>query len=193
MATPLIQMRLLGGDAVSAAFLRMAQALPGATTQAAMAGAKLVEGFAKREGFRTRGASLGTDDSGKKKFAALGLAIAKKLTSRTGNLRVSIRHEEAGAGRAVVGPTAKYGAIHEFGGGRAQATTVRAHTRQTRWGVVQVKAHARAEYDMNMPARPYLRPALADHLMEVRAVMMKSIEKSLVAAKGISTLGEAAK
>ena len=44
-----------------------------------------------------------------------------------------------------------------------------------------------------MPARPYLRPALADHLMEVRAVMMKSIEKSLVRAKGISTLGEAAK
>ena len=193
MAAPLIRMRLLGGDAVSAALLRMAQALPGATTQAAMAGAKLVEGFAKNEGFRTRGAVTGTKTTARgntiKTYAAFGLAIAGKLTSRSGRLKSSIHHEEAGAGRAVVGPAVKYGAIHEFGGGRAQATTVRAHTR----GGFTVRAHARKAYDMNMPARPYLRPALADHIPQVRAAMMKSIEKSLVRAKGIGTLGEAAK
>ena len=198
MAKPFVQMRLLGGDAVSAAFLRMAEAIPGATTDAAFAGAQFAATRARAEGFRTRGIATGEKTTKRgttiKTYAAFGAAIAGKLTSRTGALRGSIHAEKAGVGRAVYGATPEYAAIHEFGGEiRHSAMSRLASTRMVGKRKQSVRRHERKAYTITMPARPYLRPALADHIGEVRAVMLKSIEKSLVAAKGYTTLGEAAK
>ena len=49
----------------------------------------------------------------------------------------------------------RYAAVHEFGFHGNQA--VRAHTRNTRFGAVAVRAHHRQS---NIRARPYIRPSL---------------------------------
>ena len=190
----MIKAQIIGGDAVERALLRMAEKLPGATTDAALAGATIVEGRAKAEGFRSKGEEVGekTTKSGKtrKLYAALGAPIADKLTSRTGNLRASIRSEAAGRGRAAVGPTAKYGAIHEFGGtidipAMSRLSSIRKLSVSNRRGrgahsrIATVRRHTRSAYTITMPARPYLRPAFEKHRETVRRAMVKRLQAAL--------------
>ncbi len=88
---------------------------------------------------------------------------AGDLHVRTGNLRAGIGHEVDKRGMlsvARVGASAKYAAIHEYGG------TIRAKnggylTFPGRdGGLVRVK-------QVRIPARPYLRPAIMDHLPDI--------------------------
>ena len=166
-----LSFKLIGRNQVEKALLAMARAMPSAASVGAMKGALLVEGYAKREGF-----FQGSRD------AAQGLPRAGILTSRTGTLRRSIRSMAAGEGRAVIGPTVKYGRIHEFGG----IINVQAHSRLPGSRTIGkgktkrtqgVGAYAVPAYTVNMPKRPYLRPAFEKHEDEVgRAIIQGVIE-----------------
>ena len=187
----MIRATITGVDNIQAAFLSMAVKMPTVATSAAKAGAELVAGIAKREGFRTRGEETGTrvSKSGKtvKTYAALGAPLADKLTSRTGYLRSSITVKVAGVGVAVTGPTAVYGGIHEFGGtisiggrswrGGFQKSSKRAKARTIL--ARYVKRHTVGAYAVRMPARPYMRPAWEGHKAEVRATVVREIKRAL--------------
>jgi phage gpG-like protein len=144
-----------------------------------MKGVKLAAQFitteAKKE-FRTQGAA---DPKSKTGFGALGEPIAGKLTTRTGALRASIRMQiRENQVAALVGPTKKYGHIHEVG--FTGSEDVKAHSRRYRAmrgvkaGFVDttVKAHKRM---MKMPARPYLKPAFVRNRQRIREIMAKPI------------------
>lgn len=97
------------------------------------------------------------------------------LSVRTGTLRRSInRRIEAGPDGifATVGTNVRYAAIHEYGFNGT--SNVKAHTRKItqafgkplREAALQnVRAHSRK---VNMPARPFLRPALQEEWPAIR-------------------------
>lgn len=85
----------------------------------------------------------------------------------TGRLRSSIsstRPEKTQTGWKVrIGTNVKYGRIHELGfRGRV---TVGAHLRKTRGRTSSVRGHTRF---MNMPARPFLRPAIEERQNHIK-------------------------
>lgn len=94
--------------------------------------------------------------------------------NQRGQLRNSIipdiKRTENGA-EAVIGPRVVYGRIQELGGTirpiRAKALHFRIDNRD-----IFVK-------QVTLPARPYLGPAVNDHMDEIRAVMQESIAASL--------------
>jgi len=185
----MIHGKLNGFDVVEQNLIAMAGKCPNAATKAAHAGAMVVMGAAKREGFRTKGDEIGTKKSGAKKYAALGKPIAGQLTSRTGMLRSSIQVVDKPAQTAAaVGPSAVYGAIHEFGG------TINMPARSWRGGFTRsrkklsdkqtnlhgyMRRHTRGGYVIHMPARPYMRPALAKHRAEVNRQIIRSLLRDL--------------
>lgn len=175
-------------DSVMQALADKAARFPHISQRAAMRGASLVEGFAKREGFRTQGDVIGTKTtkSGKKinKYGALGKPIADKLTSRTGALRSSIQVTPAPALHgALVGPSVVYGAIHEFGGeikmgarswmGGFTRSSKRSKGR-TNLGSYR-RRHSIQAHVIRIPPRPYMRPAFYNHQLPVKKAMMREL------------------
>jgi len=178
-----IRATFYGKDEVLAALAKMAAAIPEATDKAARAGAVYVRGRAVKEGFRIVAAK---DPNSRTGYGALGAPIAGKLTRRTGALQASIRDEPAGRGRAAVGPTAKYGAIHEFGG-RTGPHTISARKAKALRFMVGGKVIYRKSVQhpgSNIPPRPYLRPAFEGHRAEVLRIMVNSLAKSLGVHQG---------
>jgi phage gpG-like protein len=193
----MIHGKLNGFDIVEQNLIAMAGKCPNAATKAAHAGAMVVMGAAKREGFRTKGEEIGEREitrgknKGKKvkQYAALGKPIAGQLTSRTGMLRSSIQViDKPSQTAAAVGPSAVYGAIHEFGG------TINMPARSWRGGFTRsrkklsdkqtnlhgyMRRHTRGGYVIHMPARPYMRPALAKHRAEVNRQIIRSLLRDL--------------
>ena len=180
-----LSFKLIGRNQVEKALLAMARAMPSAASVGAMKGALLVEGYAKREGF-VKGS----------RNAKQGPPRAGILTSRTGSLRQSIRSMAAGEGRAAVGPTMKYGHIHEFGG----IINVQAHSRLAggrtvkvgkllKSGKISTKQKVKATrligaysvpaYTVNMPKRPYLRQAFEKHQDEVSKAIVQGVAEGL--------------
>jgi phage gpG-like protein len=194
----MIHGKLNGFDIVQHNLANIASRCPLAATKAAHAGAMVVMGAAKREGFRTKGEEIGEREikrgknKGKKvkQYAALGKPIAGQLTSRTGMLRSSIQViDKPQQQAAAVGPSAVYGAIHEFGGtinmparswrgGFTRSRKKRLSDKQTRLHAY-VKRHTRGGYVIHMPARPYMRPALAKHRAEVNRQIIRSLLRDL--------------
>ena len=188
-----MRLQVVGEEKFRAQVNALAGALEEAATEAAFAAATEATGFAKKN-FRTRGEETGekTTKSGKtiKTYAALGLAIAERLTSRTGRLRSSIFSDKDGPGRAVIGSNVEYARIHELGG----TIQINEHTRLAAKRMVgpkfkidgewfrelqNVKAHSRKAYTITMPARPYLRPAIEDHEEELRVTVIRVMSREL--------------
>lgn len=189
----MIHVDVVGADAVFAALVKKSAKVPAAALNAAVRGAMMVEGYAKREGFRTRGEKTGTKrtKSGLTRFtyAALGPPVDNILTSRTGALRSSIqvtpRPEDTAA---LVGPSVKYGAIHEFGGtinvgarswrGGFRKASKQRKSDRTKLGSY-VRRHSIGAYTIRIPPRPYMRPAFHKHVPAIRRAMMRSLIKDL--------------
>jgi phage gpG-like protein len=180
-----VKVTVLGGEQFVRRMNGMASGLERVRSDAARVGAQMVQGFAMREGFYI--GSVGVDQ---------GPPKPDKLTSRTGNLRGSIRTENGPPGVAYVGPTAVYGAIHEFGGTIQQRAMTRLaggrriavakllksgkySTKQTVRATQRVRAHERGAYAIHMPARPYLRPAFQKHEREIQDAMIRRIIRGL--------------
>lgn len=178
-----IDVQLTGEDEVEKRLTEMARDFPVAATKAAKAGAEIVRAGAVKS-IRSRGEETGTKTtkSGRevKTYAALGAPIADKLTSRTGALRASIRSEQSGTGEYSVGPTVKYGRIHEFGGEiQVSAHTVLSHWRHLADRSTKVKAYTRGGWVTKMPARPYLTPGYEDNADRVKREMIRTLTVEL--------------
>jgi len=108
----------------------------------------------------------------------------KALQRRTGRLRGSITHKVKIDGDRVVGSIGTkvvYGRIHELGfKGPVQ---VMAHVREVKQAfgkkttprLVYVRAHTR---NVNMPARPFLRPAIDDKMDAIERIIANRIEEA---------------
>lgn len=148
----------------------------------------LVRGFDKRSS-----AAMGAVERAVK-VAALGLVgyIKKEklsgqvLNVRSGTLRRSVtaRFESSGTEhRAYVGTNVKYARIHEYG--FKGQVPVKAHQRMmtTAWGrkvreprMIGVRAHA---MKMNMPARPYMAPSVAENREKITGDVRKALVEAL--------------
>jgi phage gpG-like protein len=97
----------------------------------------------------------------------------------TGRLLNSIRYEffQSGESQGVqVGSfNVPYAAVHEFG--YRGTVQIPAHTRNTRFGAVSVRAHSRR---MNVRQRPYLRPAVTTS----RTFIIDTLRAALTYANG---------
>lgn len=191
MAAGIIKFDLDGLDEVEKGILSLAATIPKAASIGAMAGGETVRTIAITQYFRTKGEYTGTTKKGRKKYAALGAAVAEKLSRRTGNLQASVRVVEDGEGKAAVGPTARYGGIHEFGG----EINIRSHSRLASVREVKVgkrkfrraervRAHERSATTITMPARPYLRPAFTEHMAAVGKAIVDAMIAYLKRGKG---------
>jgi phage gpG-like protein len=173
-----IRMEVIGHNGVAEAFARMAKTVPKAAMRGVKQAAQFISTEAKRN-FRTQGDIDLTTRSG---YGALGPPVANQLTSRTGALRASIHVEPIESQlAALVGPTRKYGAVHELGfDGTVQVPAHQRKVRATRGGrarfIVDVRAHSRK---MHMPARPYLRPAFERNQHRVREIMARPIIEAI--------------
>lgn len=111
-------------------------------------------------------------------FDLVGVVKAKKLTGqvlnvRTGRLRRSITGrvaEENGQPVGLVGTNVSYARVHELGfKGAAQ---VKAHNRTIKGKTIPVRAHSRK---LDIPARPFLQPALNENLPKYQGWIAKAI------------------
>lgn len=97
--------------------------------------------------------------------------ITQTFKNQTGNLANSIRVETTQNGdqaRALIGPTAVYGRIQELGG------TVKPLTaRMLFWTDENGKSHA--AHEVTLPARPYLKPAVEDHEVEIIGAVAENL------------------
>ena len=74
----------------------------------------------------------------------------------------------------TVGTNLFYGRIHEYGFNGSVA--VSAHTRNTKYGAQNVRAHNRR---VNLPERSFLRSSLSEMLPEIRERLAKSLARGL--------------
>ena len=94
------------------------------------------------------------------------VALPRKLTSREGTLRRSIRVNRGPLPWAVeVGTDLGYGAVHEFGGRFSiPSANVASHTRNVAFGKkvkpFTVPAHTRKAHTAKYPKRAFMQPAL---------------------------------
>ncbi len=92
----------------------------------------------------------------------------------SGNLRASIHpnspdvDEKAARGSITIGTNVVYAAIHEFGGFIRPR-----NARMLFWTGKDGKTHA--AHVVHMPAKPYLRPAVKDHLPELEQIAATTI------------------
>jgi phage gpG-like protein len=104
-----------------------------------------------------------------------GGSSAEQLNVRSGNLRAGIDYDMDKRGMASVarvGASAKYAGIHEYGG-TIKAKNAEYLTFKTRDGTwARVK-------QVTMPARPYIRPAIMDHLPDVERTFSAHLTKRL--------------
>jgi phage gpG-like protein len=104
--------------------------------------------------------------------------ITKQGLIDTGNLRASVSAEPEGARSVTIGPrNVIYAAIHEFGGiiSAVKAPALRFRTKDGAWHTVQ---------SVTIPARPYARPALDEHMQEVEDAIAAAIRKKIGAITG---------
>jgi len=133
----------------------------------------------------------------KKSITALSLKLSvrvkesklsgQSLNVKTGRLRRSINAkvaEDNGQIVGSVGTNVEYARIHELGSTKDQQ--VRAHMRTIKeaWGKslaqpiqIQVKAHTRKA---NTPARPFLKPALDEMEVQIKADIAKAVGDACV-------------
>jgi len=108
----------------------------------------------------------------------------KALRRRTGRLRGSISHDVKIQGDKVVGRISTdvvYGRIHELG--FKGQMKVRRHARNIRQAfgrrieprTISVRAHTR---QVDLPARPFLRPALEDNMSDITRILSNRIEEA---------------
>jgi phage gpG-like protein len=101
------------------------------------------------------------------------------LRNRTGTLRRSINQRvmvEDAIVRGIVGVdvTAPYGKTHEYGfHGRVM---VRAHLRKAKETFTVVRAHER---NVNLPARPFMRPTLFEYRERILAAMGEAVKEGI--------------
>jgi phage gpG-like protein len=192
-----VALEVEGNKPAQKAFNALSAALPKIATKASMLGAQIVRTKAITNEIRTKGAVTGTrvDKKGNlvARYAKLGGAIADKLTSRTGALRSSIR-VVAQPLAALVGPTVKYGAIHEFGGTITQGArsrrassrnlgnlmgkvTVDGKVRRRVVGhkIAMVRAYSIGGAVIRIPPRPYLRPAYEHNIAKIQETMIQAM------------------
>lgn len=99
--------------------------------------------------------------------------ITKQNLIDTGNLRASVSAEPEGTGVIGIGPrNVIYAAIHEFGGviRAREAKALRFKTDDGAWHTVK---------SVTIPARPYARPALDEHVQEVEDAIAAAINKKI--------------
>jgi phage gpG-like protein len=182
-----LRVEIIGGAEAEKAFVDLVARFPKAAQRGVMKGAHIVSASSKDEMIRSKGIAYSSIKTRKTKYLALGAPVADRLTSRSGTLRASIRVVEDKASlSAFVGPTVKYGRIHEFGGAittmaLGRLAGARKHGRKFKLGgdwhqtYVDVKAHHRGSYTINMPARPYLWPAFLKHKADVRQAIVAEL------------------
>lgn len=109
-----------------------------------------------------------------KKNVSGGGDSTEQLNVRGGDLRSSIAHEVDKDGLTSVGRVGSsvvYAPIHEFGGTiRAKKDWLRFKTRDGQ--LVRVK-------QVTIPARPYLRPAVMDHLPDIQKTFARHLTQKL--------------
>ena len=105
--------------------------------------------------------------------------LPHKLTSRTNRLRGSISIDRTGLPFSVaIGSDANYAAIHEFGFRGTE--NVKQHMRTVCFGrTVSPFSVGPFTRQMNMPARPFLSPALDDAAPKFPDVFRKLIAKEI--------------
>lgn len=99
--------------------------------------------------------------------------ITKQHLIDTGNLRASVAAEPEGSNAVTIGPrNVIYAAIHEFGGviRAVKAKALRFKTKDGAWHTVK---------SVTIPARPYARPALDEHMQEVEDAIAAAIRKKI--------------
>jgi phage gpG-like protein len=201
----MITAKIEGDEAVVAVFREMGPEFTRAAKKGLQRAALAVQASAADDFIRHQGEAYEhTFKSGKRKgetitrYAALGPPVEGILTSRTGVLRSSISIADEGELAVAIGPTVVYGAIHEFGGDIPQGAWSRlASTRlvgpvfkigKERFRTVQdVKAHEVSAHTIHMPARPYLRPALAKQRGRIIEIIQEALANAV--AKVIRTTG----
>ena len=150
------------------------------------------EGIINLSGFKDRIKMLTKDSRGEmlRQAAEAGALFvegqARINAARTftihpmGNLMNNITHSvevEGNTAKAEIGPQAVYGRIHELGGVIRPTRAKMLH-----WIGTDGKHHfAKA---VHMPARPYLRPAIADHEDEIKHAIEITVANYL-ASKGL--------
>ncbi len=95
------------------------------------------------------------------------------LNVRTGRLRRSITGriaEENGQPVGLVGTNVSYARVHELG--FKGTVPVKAHTRTIKGKPMMVRAHSRK---LDIPARPFLQPALNENLPKYQGWIAKAI------------------
>jgi len=93
-----------------------------------------------------------------------------RLKVRTGTLRRSIQSgaEETKDGvRGWIGASVVYAAIHELGG------TIR--PRAAKYLHFDIDGDRKTVKEVDIPARPYLRPSIEDNLDEIRDIIISSV------------------
>lgn len=114
-------------------------------------------------------------------FDLVRVVKADKLTGqvlqvRTGRLRRSITgrvEEENGSPVGLVGTNVSYGRVHELG--FKGSVKVKAHSRTIKGKAIPVRAHSRK---LDIPARPFLVPALNENLPKYRGWIADGIRKA---------------
>lgn len=104
--------------------------------------------------------------------------VTKQNLIDTGNLRASISAELEGSSSVTIGPrNVIYAAIHEFGGviRAVRAKALRFRSEDGAWHTVKA---------VTIPARPYARPALDEHVQEVEEAIAAAINKKIGAITG---------
>lgn len=97
----------------------------------------------------------------------------------TGGLAGSIMVETSGGGTRVearIGPTKIYGRVQELGG-----TILPVTAKMLSWVKDGVRIFANV---VHIPPRPYLRPAVDEHLEEIRETMANTLMRKIAQAAG---------
>lgn len=104
----------------------------------------------------------------------------RKLLIDTGNMKRSIRKEEASVERVVIATDVPYARVHNDGFRGAVKQQVRAHRRRTqRYGEVEVKKHSRTIHQ-NIPRRRFMAQSVVLTKMinrEIESTMIKALRR----------------
>ena len=123
-----------------------------ALVRAAMAGGQTVETFAKINAER--------------KFSA------KATQTLAGSIQTTLDKADGNSAYVNVGPTVVYGRIHELGG------IIKPVIAKTLHWINDAGEHVFAKL-VKIPARPYLRPAVDEHMNEISEAMNITIKNEI--------------
>ena len=111
------------------------------------------------------------DTSGDRAAQHVVRAARRRAPKRRGRLAASIRARRVSKFKWAVGSDLPYAAIHEFGG------TI--HARRAPYLVFQVNGRWVKTKSVHIPARPYLRPALAEAGGDVAAEFRQAARQTV--------------